>query len=404
MSFKISGLDKLQKQLRDVERAMRSLDGTIATLHFDPNEPASIQAAVAQMESAIDGKIACYRGNPIIQNAAEQMKESYREQIIDRAALARTDQETKAMTSEELPTILRRIENTISDLRWADRTSFVRHMKKLSRLLHSPELEQITGKLSEGIDLEAWLKEGQAPQGSMVGTATLQWPVDQGEELGLVVLLIDRFAHDPDGAVDFANDFFYNSSNYVQNLQNMTAQMIVPFARDYIDHVKSMTGISEATTLSTKTGPAARKVFVVHGHDDGARESVARFLEKLGFEAIILHEQASQGRTIIEKVEAHSDVGFAVVLLTPDDEGNAKGQPTRPRARQNVILELGYFLGQLGRSRVMALKQGDVELPSDFGGVVYEPYTTGGAWKSALGRELQAAGFEIDWNLVMKPS
>lgn len=142
---------------------------------------------------------------------------------------------------------------------------------------------------------------------------------------------------------------------------------------------------------------------MVHGHDDAARESVARFLEKLTFEAIILHEQASQGRTIIEKVEAHSDVGFAVVLLSPDDEGNAKGQPPQPRARQNVILELGYFLGRLGRSRVMALKQGDVEIPSDFHGVVYEPFATGGPWKAALGRELEAAGFDIDWNMVMKP-
>jgi hypothetical protein len=86
----------------------------------------------------------------------------------------------------------------------------------------------------------------------------------------------------------------------------------------------------------------SRKVFVVHGHDEGARETVARFLERLGFEAIILHEQASRGRTVIEKVEAHGDVGFAVVLLTPDDEGCVKGGTAKPRARQNVLLELGY--------------------------------------------------------------
>jgi hypothetical protein len=113
-----------------------------------------------------------------------------------------------------------------------------------------------------------------------------------------------------------------------------------------------------------------RKVFIVHGHDDGAREAVARFLERLGFEAIILHERANQGRTVIEKVEAHGDVGFAVVLLTPDDEGCVKGDTLVPRARQNVILELGYFIGRLGRKRVCALKRGDVEIPSDFGGVV----------------------------------
>lgn len=207
---------------------------------------------------------------------------------------------------------------------------------------------------------------------------------------------------DPDATLQFANTFYYNGNKYVLNLQNMTGQVLVPFARDYIDHIKQKTGVVEATTLPTRTEPAARKVFVVHGQDDGPRESVARFLEKLQFGAIILHEQANQGHTIIEKVEAHGDVGFAIVLLTPDDEGRAQGQKPQPRARQNVILELGYFLGRLGRSRVMALKQGDLEIPSDFHGVVYEPFASGGAWKNALGRELQAAGFEIDWNAVMK--
>jgi predicted nucleotide-binding protein len=156
------------------------------------------------------------------------------------------------------------------------------------------------------------------------------------------------------------------------------------------------------------TPPAAqavlsRKVFVVHGHDDGAREAVARFLEKIDFQPIILHEQANQGRTVIEKVEAHGDVGFAVVLLTPDDEGCVKGGTPQPRARQNVLLELGYFIGRLGRKHVCALKRGELEIPSDFGGVVYEAFDASGGWKQALGRELQSIGFDIDWNLVMRP-
>ena len=145
----------------------------------------------------------------------------------------------------------------------------------------------------------------------------------------------------------------------------------------------------------------SRKVFVVHGHDEGAREAVARFIEKLGFEPIILHEQANQGRTIIEKVEAHGDVRFAVVILTPDDEGCEKGGKPRARARQNVVLELGYFIGRLGRKHVCALKRGDVEIPSDFAGVVYESME-GDGWKQALGRELDAAGFGIDWNTIMR--
>ena len=145
------------------------------------------------------------------------------------------------------------------------------------------------------------------------------------------------------------------------------------------------------------------KVFVVHGHDEGAREAVARFLERLRLQPIILHEQANQGRTVIEKVEAHGDVGFAVVLLTPDDEGAIKGGTPAPRARQNVVLELGYFIGRLGRTHVCALKRGDLEIPSDFAGVVYETFDNGNGWKQALARELQGAGFHIDWNDVMRP-
>jgi len=96
-------------------------------------------------------------------------------------------------------------------------------------------------------------------------------------------------------------------------------------------------------------------------------------------------------------------VGFAIVLLTPDDEGFKKGETPKPRARQNVVLELGYFIGRLGRERVCALIRGNVEIPSDFGGVVYEQFDESGGWRQALGRELQDAGFEIDWNQVMGP-
>ena len=144
-----------------------------------------------------------------------------------------------------------------------------------------------------------------------------------------------------------------------------------------------------------------RKVFIVHGRDEVPREAVARFLRDIGFEPIILNEHANQNRTIIEKIEAHADVGFAVVLLTPDDEGSAKGKPLQPRARQNVLLELGYFMAKLTRARVCAIKRGAVEIPSDFAGVIWTDYDNAGAWKAALAKELKVH-FEIDWNLVMK--
>jgi predicted nucleotide-binding protein len=113
-------------------------------------------------------------------------------------------------------------------------------------------------------------------------------------------------------------------------------------------------------------------------------------------EVVILHEKASKGRTLIEKFEAHSDVAFAfaVVLLTPDDLGmlaSGRRKKLAPRARQNVILELGYFVGKLTRERVCALCVNGVERPSDYDGVVYVPLDDGGGWRFELAKELKAA-------------
>lgn len=145
----------------------------------------------------------------------------------------------------------------------------------------------------------------------------------------------------------------------------------------------------------------SRKIFVVHGHDNEAKEGTARFLEKLGLQPIILHEQASSGRTVIEKFETYSgDIAFAVVLLTPDDVGAIAGNQSSlsPRARQNVIMELGYFMGRLGRVRVCALYKGDVELPSDYQGVLYIEMDPAGAWKTKLAQEFVQAKLPIDLN------
>jgi predicted nucleotide-binding protein len=125
-----------------------------------------------------------------------------------------------------------------------------------------------------------------------------------------------------------------------------------------------------------------------------AREIVARFLASIDFKPIILHEQVNQGRTVIEKVEAHGDVGFAVVLLTPDDLGKAKDD-------DQLELELGYFLGRLGRPRVCTFTKGEIKVPSDFAGVVWTAMDDAGGWKQGLARELSAANYKIDWNKVM---
>jgi predicted nucleotide-binding protein len=145
-----------------------------------------------------------------------------------------------------------------------------------------------------------------------------------------------------------------------------------------------------------------RDIFVVHGHDKELLETVARFLTKLELNPIILHEQPSKGKTIIEKVETYSNVKFAVVLLTPDDVGaeNQQEPDLKPRARQNIILELGYFIGKLGREHACPLYKGDVELPSDFEGVIYVPIDKSDGWKLTLAKEIRASGIDVDLNLL----
>lgn len=140
------------------------------------------------------------------------------------------------------------------------------------------------------------------------------------------------------------------------------------------------------------------KVLVVYGRNHEVREQVARFLMKLELEPILLDEQAALGRTLIEKLESQAGLSFAVVILTGDDVGALAAEPDalRPRARQNVIFELGFAVGRLRRERVCALYEESVELPSDIHGVEYTPLDAAGAWRAKLARELYEAGLRFD--------
>lgn len=167
--------------------------------------------------------------------------------------------------------------------------------------------------------------------------------------------------------------------------------------------IQEATSKPEATTPSiTQASMDKSKVFIVHGHDDAAKSEAARFVEKLGFKAIILHEQASLGDTIIEKIEKNSNVGFAIVLYTPCDEGRPKGEENqlKPRARQNVVFEHGYLMAKIGRKNVCPLVKGDLETPTDISGIVYTPMDEGGAWKYKVAKEMRDCGYEVDFNKI----
>ena len=148
-------------------------------------------------------------------------------------------------------------------------------------------------------------------------------------------------------------------------------------------------------------GAGSPKVFLVHGRNHGPRDTIKAFLLEQHIKPVILEEQPNRGATLIEKLEQNSGVDYAIVLLTPEDRCVPAGSTTPVlRARQNVILELGYLFGVLGRDRVAAIVVGDLEQPSDVRGLAYIPFDEAGGWKVSLGRELRAAGFAVDLNLT----
>ena len=166
-----------------------------------------------------------------------------------------------------------------------------------------------------------------------------------------------------------------------------------------IGKVKS--GLSVPTDKSISLPLSNNRVFLVHGHNEAVMHASARFIEGLGLQAIILREQPNQGRTIIEKFVDYSDVAFAVILLTADDRGGPAAHmydDQKKRARQNVILEMGFFLGKLGRDRVCALYEEGVEVPSDYHGVLFIPIDDSQDWRLLLAKEMKAAGLSIDLN------
>ncbi|TNI69204.1 TIR domain-containing protein [Aeromonas media] len=158
-------------------------------------------------------------------------------------------------------------------------------------------------------------------------------------------------------------------------------------------------------TESENTSPAlSNKVFIVHGHDSELKNDVERFIHEIGLQPVVLHRQVDAGATIIEKFEKHSDVGYAFILLTPDEiaytidqeplhDGDRKKEF---RARPNVIFEFGYFVGRLGRKRVSCLHKGDVSIPSDLAGIVYKKIDISIESQAySIIRELKAAGYKI---------
>lgn len=263
--------------------------------------------------------------------------------------------------------------------------------------------EEAAAKITERIDLG--LKIMATPIGSATDSEAMQSAYYKWDEYNQE--LLTRFFSTPALAREYLGFFHVEiDDSFIANAQNIADA--IRFRNDRLDSIRNRLELIpvaagvKALAPKPASRPSSKKVFVVHGQDEGAKQTAARFLEKLGLEAIILHEQVTKSMTIIEKLEHYSDVNFAVVLLTADDVGTIRTDAgnLQPRARQNVILELGFFVGKLGRQHVCALQCDPIELPSDFLGVGYIPMDSHGAWRYTLAKELKAVGFSIDMNEI----
>ncbi|MFI3218999.1 MAG: nucleotide-binding protein [Methylococcales bacterium] len=222
-----------------------------------------------------------------------------------------------------------------------------------------------------------------------------KWDAFNTELLQRTIFTTDKFAKEYSRYI-YGSDFYEKLDKKIHKLDSIIGRLeLIPLAHSATQENMKSEKLHQPIEKSNK-------IFIVHGRDDLAKTETARFIEKLGFEAIILHEQASGNKTIIEKIEEHTNVGFAIVLYTPCDVGSLAGESSqKPRARQNVVFEHGYLIGKLGRQNVCALVKGDVEIPNDISGVVYISLDNHNAWHMAIAKELKKAGYPVDMNKMI---
>ena len=211
---------------------------------------------------------------------------------------------------------------------------------------------------------------------------------------------------------------YFNAYGRTGNLTNLFGEDIIKevkhiikekitYLESIIDQLPLITqtprvAVEKNSNIDKNVGIKSKDVFIVHGHDDGLKNEVARFVTDMGYDPIILHERPNQGKTIIEKIEAFSNVCYAIILYTPCDIGAPNdGSDMQLRARQNVVFEHGYLIGKLGREKVCALIKGDVEKPGDIDGIIYVTYDNRGAWKKEIVKEFKDLGMKFNIDAIL---
>jgi predicted nucleotide-binding protein len=240
-------------------------------------------------------------------------------------------------------------------------------------------------------------------------------------------LLLDFYKERPTEFGEFYSIFITTIANYNHvsinkpDMEESARKELLSFGFSYnevygIKYVDNQTQTithkqnDESSTFESTTNSLSKKIFIVHGHDETLKEKVARFITNAGLNPIILHEQPNRGRSILQKLRDHSvKVGYVIVLFTPDDLGCTKDEyekgqlpNLRSRARQNVIFELGFFLGLLNDKFVCVIHKSIDEIPTDYSGILYINCDDGNSWKTELLKELGDIGFEINYKNALK--
>jgi len=221
-------------------------------------------------------------------------------------------------------------------------------------------------------------------------------PPDFEDAKSLIYALYRKIAEKPEEGYSIPGDLTYDpNGNFETAIINFNNQFL-EYLQQILQEILNANPEIESSDIEKVKG---NRVFIIHGHDELMKKDVQLLLERAGVNNLVLHEQPDKGRNIIDKLIEESDTSnYAIALMSPDDKDVNGGE----RARQNVILEIGYFVGKLGKERVRLLRKGDVEIPSDLSGILYENYDSEGAWKIKILKELLAVGIYVDMGNVMK--
>lgn len=272
---------------------------------------------------------------------------------------------------------------------------FLRNIQGSNMYTFGPEVahlfEHLDSEIKDNPVYERYMKE-KVKWKDWPGDSNEHWslPIKYEEAKSLIFSLYRLVAEEGQDGYNIPSNLTYISHGDIHDAVRNFNDLFLEYFQSILQEIVNANPEIESNKPEKVRG---NTVFIIHGHDNELKTEVQLLLTRAGVNNIVLHEQPDKGRTIIDKlVEESINSNYAIGLLSPDD----KLEDGSTRARQNVILEIGYFIGRLGKERVRILKKGDIEIPSDLHGILYENYDKLGAWKMKICKELIAVGIYVD--------